>query len=156
MPQRLRAPVPPTLPIDQVHISHQLVMRQIRKLCGHPGVVQRDERQTAGMVPAGQPLDLSPAEPALAVENDQLGIRTLHRIGQAGRGVVGVHEMKYLIWRRSGDFGYDTGRSSQSLATLATILGDPAKVWRLRLRYWAIQPKSGDFGYNFCMGPEAI
>jgi hypothetical protein len=70
------------VPIDQVHVLHQLLVRQVRISLAHSRIVQRDERQPPGTVPPCQPRHLAAAKATLPVKNDHIGIRSVVRIRQ--------------------------------------------------------------------------
>ena len=59
-----------TFPIDDIHLIHHLLMRQIGVPLGDSGIVQRDERQPlAAQVEPTQMFDLRLAKVAVAVVN---------------------------------------------------------------------------------------
>ena len=63
--------------IYQIHVLHERFVAQIGEPLSHHRIVQRDERQPAATVPAGQPPHLSGAKPAMTVKYDQIGIGPL-------------------------------------------------------------------------------
>ena len=63
--------------IDDDHLLHQLLVRQIGIAPGDLGIVQREIAQLSLAVPPSELLDLRRADSAMAVVNDDVGIRPL-------------------------------------------------------------------------------
>lgn len=74
--------------VDQHHLVHQPLVRELGKSPLHFGVVQRQKRQPAGSIPTMQPLDLLRAEFAVSVVDHDIGLGAI--VGRRQRS-VGVH-----------------------------------------------------------------
>jgi hypothetical protein len=79
------------LPIDNVHLRRDVISHQVWDESFRVRTSTRNKRQSAARIPAGQTLNLADAEIAVAVVNDQIGVRTFVRRGQAGRICLSNH-----------------------------------------------------------------
>jgi hypothetical protein len=68
----------PTLRIDNKHLGHQLVMRQVRRVPAHFRVVERQECQSVFTIPTMQPIDLLGAKLTVAVVNHDIFAREFY------------------------------------------------------------------------------
>ncbi len=88
-----------SLAIDDIHLPHQVIVRQIRVSLRHPRVVQREKRQpSSAAIQPPQVLHLAHAKATITVVNDDISFRSLVRIAKArirkslGGGGWGGHE----------------------------------------------------------------
>src|SRR5690554_1273706 len=79
--KRCRSTMPLALAIDDVHLLHQLVVRQVAGEGDGGRIVQGDEGQLSAPVPGIQSLDLAGAELAVSVKDDHVGSWTVLRFG---------------------------------------------------------------------------
>ncbi len=72
--------------VDDAHLLHEAVVGEIGPTCRDLGVVKREIGQLALAIPPGKFLDLSRADAAIAVVNDDIGCGAI--IGCGKRRVV--------------------------------------------------------------------
>lgn len=84
-----RAAVTFALPIDDVHLLHHHVVRQVGVSAGHFGIVQGQIRQLVLTIPPGELANLRRADAAIAVVDDDIGVGPLVGGGEGNRLACG-------------------------------------------------------------------
>ncbi len=79
---RCGAPTPIAVSVDEAHLLHQPIGRQVGPALGDFGSVQRQVRQLSLAIPPRQLSDLGGADAAVAVVDDDIGVGSLVGIGQ--------------------------------------------------------------------------
>lgn len=87
MPNRLGAPMPMAVAVDQAHFLHQSIGRHFGPALGDFGIVKRKIAQLLLAVPPRQFADLGGADPTIAIVDHDVGTGPISRAGQRRLGL---------------------------------------------------------------------